>query len=190
MTAAGPPTTARRVILIGFMGSGKTSVGRVLASRLGWDFVDTDAAIESRERQTVPEIFRVRGEPAFRQVEREVLDSLRGRSRVVIASGGGAPLQPGNEAFFSSPGTAVFYLHVSLAAALERTGGNRDRPLLAQGDRAVRALYEGRLSRYESLGSGVATDGRTPTEIAEEILVRLRSPRKTPAPGDSGPPGP
>jgi shikimate kinase len=185
-TAAQP----ERVILIGFMGSGKTSVGRLLASRLGWDFVDTDAEIETRVGARVTEIFRSRGEAAFRDLEAGILASLRDREGVVIATGGGAPTQRANAAFFSSPHAAVFYLQVSLETALQRTGENRDRPLLARGKDAVRALYEGRLALYQSLGSAVRTDGRTPDVIAAEILELLRSPRETKAPGGSGSPGP
>ncbi len=172
------------------MGYGKTSVGRVLASRLGWDFVDTDALIEAREGSTVAEIFRTRGEPAFRALETQVLTSLRDRAGVVVATGGGAPTQPANAAFFSSDAAVVFYLQVPLETALRRAGGNRDRPLLAQGDRAVRTLYESRLPLYESLGSSVQTDDRTPEAVAEEILRLLRSPRRTPGPADSDRPAP
>ena len=166
----------QRVVLIGFMGSGKSTVGRLLASRLGWEYVDTDAVIAERAGAPVTVIFRERGEPAFRELEAGVLEELRQRTRVVIATGGGAPTQDRNTSFFAAPGTAVFYLRVSLDTALQRTGTNRDRPLLAQGPAAVRALYGARLARYESMGVGVDTDGRDPADIATAILELLEKP--------------
>jgi shikimate kinase len=178
------PPNAERIILIGFMGSGKTSVGRVLAARLGWDLVDTDSLVEAGAGATVADIFRNRGEPSFRALESEVLASLRGRRSVVIATGGGAPAQPPNRDFFT--GQAVFHLRVSLGNALLRARGNRDRPLLSQGEEAVRALYENRQPIYESLGEGVETDGRDASSVAEEILGRLRDPTKSRKPADSG----
>jgi shikimate kinase len=173
-----------RIILIGFMGSGKTSVGRVLASQLGWELVDTDALVESRAGAMVADIFREKGEPAFRKLEAEVLDSLRGGRNLVIATGGGAPAQPRNRDFFA--GQAVFHLRVSLENVLERTGGNRERPLLSQGEEAVRALYESRRPVYESMGISVETDGRDPAAVAEEILRLLRSPTPYRKPAGSG----
>jgi len=160
----------QRVVLVGFMGSGKSTVGRLLASRLGWEFVDTDAVIAARAGSAVTVIFRERGEPAFRELEAEVLEELRQRTRVVIATGGGAPTQERNAPFFAGQGTAVFYLRVSLDTALRRTGAHRDRPLLAQGPAAVRTLYAARLARYESLGVAVDTDGRDPAAVATAIL--------------------
>ena len=162
-----------RVILVGFMGSGKSTVGRLLASRLGWEFVDTDALVEAHAGETVPAIFRTRGEAAFRDLEAQVLEGLRDRSHAVIATGGGAPFQERNTAFFSQGRAVVFYLRVSLAAAIQRAGTGRDRPLLSRGEPAVRALYESRLEGYESLGTAVDTDGRDPGAVAEEILASL-----------------
>ena len=179
---------AERIILIGFMGSGKTSVGRALATRLGWEMVDTDALVETRAGAIVADIFREKGEPAFRELEAEVLASLRGRRNLVIATGGGAPTQARNRDFFT--GQAVFHLRVSLENVLHRTRGNRERPLLSQGEEAVRALYENRRPVYESMGTGVETDGRDPADVAEEILLLLRSPNPYRKPAGSGSPGP
>ena len=85
----------QRIALIGFMGAGKTTVGAILAARLGWDFVDTDALIEVRAGAPVAAIFRERGEQAFRDLEADVLAELAQRQRAVIATGGGAPAQEG-----------------------------------------------------------------------------------------------
>jgi shikimate kinase len=174
-----------RIIIIGFMGSGKSTVGRILAERLGFELVDTDALLEERAGAPIARIFRERGEPAFRDMESEVLAGLTQRSRTVIATGGGAPAQPRNKAFFSSK-DAIFHLRVSLSAARERTGRDADRPLLAQDEAAVRQLYQGRQPVYEELGESVDTDGKTPAAVAEEIIGLLGNPRKHHPSGESG----
>lgn len=173
-----------RIILIGFMGSGKSSVGRILADRLGYELVDTDALLEERAGAPIPRIFREHGEPAFRALESEVLAAVADRRRSVIATGGGAPAHPPNRDFFTR-GDVVFHLRVSLKAARERTGENADRPLLAQDPEAVRRLYRGRQSVYEELGQSVDTDGRTPYAVADEIMRLLRNPRRNRPPGES-----
>ncbi len=173
-----------RVILVGFMGSGKSTVGRILADRLGWDLADTDALIEARAGAPVRDIFRDLGERAFREKETEVMAALRGRTRLVVATGGGAPAQESNREFFSGA-AAIFHLRVSLDAMRERTGNGTQRPLLALGGSALQSLYESRQPLYESLGISVETDGRTPEQVAEEILLLLRSPTGDTKPGDN-----
>ncbi|HYW85550.1 MAG TPA: shikimate kinase [Spirochaetia bacterium] len=177
-------TLPQRIILIGFMGSGKSSVGRILADRLGYELVDTDALLEERAGAPIPRIFREQGEPAFRALESEVLASVADRTRSVIATGGGAPAHPANREFFTRE-DAVFHLRVSLKAARERTGENADRPLLAQDPETVRGLYQGRQSVYEKLGQSVDTDGRTPDAVADEIMRLLRNPRRNRPPGEN-----
>jgi len=167
---------AARVALIGFMGSGKSTVGALLAARIGWEFADLDAAIELRAGEPIAAIFRGRGESTFRALESECLRGLVVRTRMVIAAGGGAPMQAENLPFFRDPLTAVFFLHVSLAQALARTAGDASRPLLSQDAEAVRRLYETRLGRYRELGSEIVTGGRTPEEVAREIVDMLGGP--------------
>ncbi len=186
-------TLPERIILIGFMGSGKSSVGRILADRLGYELVDTDALLEERAGAPIARIFREQGEPAFRALESEVLSAVAGRRRSVIATGGGAPAHPPNRDFFIRE-DAVFHLRVSLEAARQRTGESAadsrntatDRPLLAQDEAAVRRLYQGRQPVYEELGRSVDTDGKTPAAVADEIMSLLRSPRRSHAPGENG----
>jgi shikimate kinase len=156
------------------MGSGKTTTGRILAARLGWDFVDTDALIEERMGTPVARIFQDLGERVFREREAEALASLAGRTGLVIATGGGAPAQPRNRGFFSAP-AAIFHLRVSLQAVHERTGDDIRRPLLSLPEGALRALYESRQPVYDSMGTAVETDGRKPAEVTEEILALLRA---------------
>ena len=179
-----------RVVLIGFMGAGKTTVGRIVAERLGYDFVDTDRMVEERAGASIAAIFADRGEKAFRDIEAEALAALAGRAalegprRVVVATGGGAPAEPRNRSFFTS-GAVTFHLRVSLEAARQRSVANAPRPLLGQDDAAVRRLYTSRQPIYEQLGMPVDTDGRDPAEVAEEIIALLSSPRKNAAPGGS-----
>ena len=174
-----------RVILIGFMGSGKSTVGRILADRLGWELADTDALIEAQAGAPVANIFRDLGESAFREKEAEVMASLRGRTRLVVATGGGAPAQERNREFFTGGAVAVFHLRVSLDAMHRRTRRDTRRPLLGLGENGVRSLYEGRQPLYESLGKTVETDGRTPEQVAGEILLLLKSPTRDTTPGDN-----
>ena len=161
-----------RIILIGFMGSGKTTVGRILAARLGWDLVDTDDLVEARAGAPVTRIFRDFGERAFRNMEAEALAALGRRTRLVVATGGGAPAQPRNQSFFTGP-VVVFHLRVSLRTVRERTEGNTERPLLALPASALHSLYERRQPLYDSMGKGVETDGRRPEQVADDILLLL-----------------
>jgi shikimate kinase len=176
--------SADRIILIGFMGSGKSTVGRLLAEKLGWSFVDTDVLVETRGRADIPRIFREHGERAFREMEAAVLSSLAGRTRIVVATGGGAPAQEGNRGFFTG-NVSVFHLRVSLELARERTRANRERPLLSLGESALRSLYESRQPIYESTGTGVETDGRDAKEIVEDIVGKLRNPSRPTGSGDT-----
>lgn len=162
-----------RICLIGFMGSGKSSVGALLAGLLGWEFADLDTFVEQRAGRTVSAIFAERGERAFRALESACLRALADRDRVVIATGGGAPMVAANRWFFRDVASAVFHLHVSLDVALERTRSDSSRPLLARRPDAVRRLYETRLPRYRALGPEIETDGRTPGDVAAEIAARL-----------------
>jgi shikimate kinase len=172
-----------RVILIGFMGSGKTTVGRILAARLGWELVDTDELVEARAGAPVTRIFEDHGERAFRDEEAEALASLGKRTRLVIATGGGAPAQPRNRQFFSGP-VAVFHLRVSLQTARERTKANTARPLLSLPEGVLHSLYEKRRPLYELMGKGVETEGRKPEQVAEEILMLIESQDSQPEPAD------
>jgi shikimate kinase len=180
-----PFLDADRIVLIGFMGSGKSTVGRLLADELGWTFVDTDAMLEAQARADIPRIFREQGERAFRDMEAGVLSSLESRTGIVVATGGGAPAQAGNRGFFSG-NILVFHLRVSLESVQLRTRGSRERPLLSLGESALHSLYESRRPIYESMGTGVETDGRNPRDIAQEIIGKLRNPSRSTGSADSG----
>lgn len=120
----------RHLVLVGIMGSGKTATGRRLADRLGRSFVDTDALIEAEVALTVAELFRHRGEPAFREIERRVVaDALRAEERAVIATGGGAVLDAESRALMSERGTVV-WLDPPILRIVARLDDDGSRPLL------------------------------------------------------------
>src|SRR5262245_58601581 len=159
-----------RVYLVGFMGAGKTRVGRELASRLGWFFVDMDQEIENAEGISVRQIFEQRGEPHFRQLEREHLKRLSSRTRVVVALGGGAYIDLENRLLADSTGTTV-WLKVSFDNVVHRVTIDGTRPLFASSDQAKR-LYEDRIPVYALAQVHVLTDGREPGDVADEIVER------------------
>lgn len=163
-----------RIALIGFMGSGKSTVGALLARELGYSFVDVDERIEREQGRSIRQIFAVEGEELFRRLESEALEILASERRIVAAAGGGAPVRPENHSFFTRA-AMTFYLHVSFGEFLRRTGADPARPLLLRGQQELRTLYQGRLAAYERLGRRVPTDGRAPGEVAREILALLGS---------------
>jgi shikimate kinase len=162
-----------RIALIGFMGSGKSTTGKLLAERLGYRFIDLDDRVEERAGMKIADIFAQSGEAYFRSLETKCLADLASSSGIVLAAGGGAPLQEANRAFFGGK-TSTFYLHVSLATALERAvSAAGARPLLMQDPAAVRALYESRLPVYGLLGRTVEADARSPDGVVDEIFSLL-----------------
>jgi shikimate kinase len=170
-----PPSLGdANIILVGFMGTGKTSTGRALAARLCRDFVDMDQLIEEREGRTIPEIFASDGESHFRALERALVRELAARRNLVIAPGGGIVLNPDNIRDFAATGR-VFCLRASPEWILKRVGHDTHRPLLQTDDKLgrIRDLLAKRRPLYDAIPDQVETDGRTPDEVAEEILTRL-----------------
>jgi shikimate kinase len=170
-------------ILIGPPGAGKSTVGPLLAARLGVSFLDTDDRVEAVAGKLVSEIFIDDGEQAFRALEREavawaVSGAGGGLPGGVIGLGGGAVLDPGTQQLLA--GRPVVYLATGFAALAKRVGLDRPRPLLAGNPRAMlRALLEQRLPVYEKLASiTVSTDDRAPDEIAADVAAQITgSPR-------------
>lgn len=163
-----------RVALIGFMGAGKSSVGMALAVELRWRFVDLDRLIEQEQGRTIREIFAAAGESGFRAAETAALYRLTGAERIVLAVGGGAPVQPANRAFFRN--WTTFYLAAPLAELRERTGRPGARPLMDLPPAQLRALYQRREPIYQSLGIRIHTARRPVGAIVAAILERLRRP--------------
>ena len=164
-----------RIALIGFMGSGKTTMGRLLAARLDCLFRDLDDLIEERAGKTIRDIFAEEGEASFRDRESEDLHGLAKEKKLVLACGGGAAVQERNASCLRQNFFCV-YLEVSFQEFLRRAGGDPARPLSARPRDEVRKLYDSRLSAYGALGAAgqtVATDGKSPQQVAEAILARI-----------------
>ncbi len=164
-----------RVVLIGFMAAGKSTVGRLLADRLGWRFVDTDVLVEERAGMPVPDVFARMGEARFRSAEREVSREALALRRVVVATGGGWPEQEGSLESLPARSLTV-WLDAPVSELLDRVqpeGGVR--PLLAVSDpvATARRLLERRRPRYARAEIRVDTSGRTPEEIADEIAEQV-----------------
>ena len=170
----------RRVLLVGFMGSGKSRVGETLAKRLGWGFIDGDAEVEREAGLSVEEIFRDRGEPFFRRVEDRVTRRALRRDRVVLAAGGGWPARAGA---MESVGrdTLTVWLRVAPEEALRRIspGGETVRPLLRGPDAAGRAsgLLSQRDPYYRKAAIHLTTDGASPAGLAGAISDHLKGAR-------------
>jgi shikimate kinase len=160
------------IVLAGFMGAGKTTVGQSLAAKLGVPFLDSDQVIESRAGRAIREIFAADGEPAFRSLERDVVADLLAGPPVVLALGGGAVGDPATRALLAHGDVAVVYLRVAYEEALARVGGDGGRPMLARPD--VSDVYAARQASYASVATlTVDTDSRTPEDVVAEILARM-----------------
>ena len=167
------PASASRIYLVGFMGSGKTSVGICLARELGYAFVDLDEEIETRTGMSIPEIFEREGEPRFRALESEQLRLALGTNRVVVAAGGGTLTRMENRILMQGSGITV-WLEAPLEIMLERCAGGTHRPLLSSHGK-MRALLMERLEGYRSCDLRVDASAGSPGSISREILARLDS---------------
>ena len=165
----------RRIVLTGFMGSGKTTVGPLIARRLGWSFIDVDVAIESEAGATVAELFGRHGEKAFRERERGAIARLAETDGLILALGGGAIEHPATrELLLTTPGTLLVHLEVELATTRARCRGTEHlRPILA--DQAnLESRYQRRLPLYRMAHVSIAVDALTPEEAVDAILRAAR----------------
>lgn len=161
-----------KIYLVGFMGSGKTTIGRELAARIDAPFFDLDELIEAAEKLTIREMFAQKGEPYFRKRERDLLRSTRHLDSAVIATGGGTFTFDENIQFIQSEGLSV-YLSAPYALLRARIGTKDDRPLFRD-DLSTHELYANRIRYYRM--SDLTIDVReeeTPAEIAERLLLEL-----------------
>jgi len=183
--------TAHHIVLVGMMGSGKTSVGRRVAEALDRPLIDTDTLVEQRTGRTVREIFEAEGEAAFRAVEAEaVADAVAWPEPAVIAAAGGVVLYPASRDHLHEAGTVVWLSATpETLAGRVRTGDHR--PLLGDDPEPVlRRLLEERRGLYEALADAVVVvDDLTTEQVAECVLAACRRPAPAPAaPGDGGRP--
>lgn len=164
----------KTIYLCGFMGCGKSTVGRLLAEKLGTSCTDMDTFIEERERMPIPQIFSEKGEPYFRQKETEVIGIL-GERGGVIACGGGAMLKKENAEIASSLGKVV-YIDVPYEVCWERISGDDNRPIVkANTKESLKEIYDGRKPLY-CAHSDISADGMgTPDEIADRIISQLNN---------------
>lgn len=166
-------TTRPRVVLVGPMGAGKTTIGALLARRWGVSVRDTDADIVAAQGREISDIFVDDGEAAFRALEREAVAVALAEHDGVLSLGGGAVLDPGTRELLA--GHTVVFLRVGLTDAVKRVGLGTARPLLMGNVRAqVKALLDERTPVYESVATHtVETDDRTPDEVADSVAALL-----------------
>jgi shikimate kinase len=167
------------LFLVGPMGSGKSAVGKQLARLLGLPFYDSDAEIERRTGVDIPFIFEKEGEAGFRHRERETIEVLTAKERIVLATGGGVVLLPENRRVLAERGRVV-YLQTSIAQQVERVRQGRARPLLSNVDPAVKLgeLMKLRAPLYAGIADiTVSTDNRKVRSVVEDILRELDAAR-------------
>ncbi len=161
--------------LVGFMGTGKTTVGRAVAQKLGFHLLDSDHEIERQQGKSIPVIFAQDGEPAFRALERTFIERGHPAQRTLIACGGGLVVQPGMLAALKAKGV-VICLHASIETILARTARQRNRPLLEveNPEERVRTLYAAREPIYKQSGTVILTDARPLQDIVAHVLRAWR----------------
>ena len=174
MTPARLPSGRQRIVLVGFMGAGKTTIGRHLAGILGWDFVDLDAVVVDRTGKTIADLFRDTGEPGFRAAEHEAAVAASRRHAVVIATGGGAFVPPATRAVLEG-GALTVWLRCDLPVLLARIADGAGRPLAA--NRAtISALLSEREPIYRLADLAVDTTHASPRDAARDIATAAMRP--------------
>jgi shikimate kinase len=165
----------RVVFLVGFMGAGKGRVGRALARRLGWGFVDLDRRVEARAGCSIAQIFRASGESAFRSAEtaelKKLLRELKRSSGTVVALGGGVPAQTANRQLLR--GWLTVFVDVPVETLWKRCRGDRRRRPLATSEASFRRLHRARRGYYKAATLRLAASGRSPGELANRIAQEL-----------------
>jgi shikimate kinase len=166
----------KNIVLVGFMGTGKSVVGKRLAKELKMKFISTDDIIEEREKRPIAEIFAKSGEPYFRGVEKEAVREVSGFDNVVIAAGGGAVLNEENMANLREKGV-VICLNATPEAIYERTKKYRTRPLLNVADPVakIKELMNARAPFYAKAEYQIETTGKSVSEVAKEIINLYQS---------------
>src|SRR3984885_6847400 len=167
------PTLLKRLVLTGFMGAGKSTIGRLLAARIGWNFLDLDAHLESRTNATIPQLFEQHGEARFRPLESTALASALGYSNIVLALGGGTPEDLTNRLLLEqTPATFTVFLDAPFPTLFDRCIlQDIPRPVLAD-PAAAQLRFERRHPLYRRLANlTIATSNQTPTQTVDAILA-------------------
>lgn len=167
----------RNIILVGPMGAGKSTIGRLLAAKLGYGFLDTDHVIEEKTGADIAWIFDVEGEEGFRAREHQVLQELSGEAHVVVATGGGIVIRSDNRSILAAL-DAVIYLRASVGQLIERTARDKKRPLLQVEDPKAKiiSLLAERKPYYEEIADFIVdTDGHSPRATVQQILQLIPS---------------
>ncbi len=159
----------KNIYLVGFMGSGKSTVGRILAEKLNLNFVDVDQLIEEEKKMKISDIFKKKGEKYFRELERKRIKDLSKKENLVISTGGGLGANRENIELMKKTGLVV-WLDVSLDEIIKRCKGDKNRPLLNQPYESLKRLYDSRKPVYKMAHIHIKTDNKNPEEIAEEII--------------------
>ena len=164
----------RNIYLCGFMATGKSSVGKRLASLLRYDFLDMDSAIEEESGMSIPQIFSTRGETVFRAMESKMVEKLAARNRYVIATGGGTIVNARNLEILKHSGTVVT-LTADIQTILSRVGSGEDRPMLKGDDlrKRIAALMDERAHAYAQADMIIDTSTLTIDEVAQRIVTSL-----------------
>ena len=165
------------IFIVGPMGSGKSTVGKIISNELFLNFFDTDEEIETRTGASIDWIFDLEGEDGFRKRESKILHEMVQQNSIVLSTGGGIILSESNRELLSSRGT-VFYLATPIAVQLERTSKDKDRPLLKNGDpgKILEELHVARESLYEEVADYIVnTEGKSSQEVSEEIIKLVKS---------------
>lgn len=164
----------KNIVLCGFMGCGKSTIGNLLSKKTGMSFIDLDSYIEQKENKTVAEIFADNGEDYFRQLERDASKELSQKKSLVIATGGGTLTFQENVDAFKTSGKIVL-LDVPVEVVSERLQGDTTRPLLNRPDKeqAMRELYEKRMPLYQSAADIVVNAANSPLQVCMEIMSNL-----------------
>ena len=165
------------IFIVGPMGSGKSTVGKIISDELFLNFFDTDEEIESRTGASIDWIFDLEGEEGFRKREGNILEEMVQKNSIVLSTGGGIILSKTNRELLSSRGT-VFYLSTPISVQIERTSKDKDRPLLKNGDSGeiLTKLHEERKDLYASVSDHVVdTENKSSQEVASEIIKFVKS---------------
>ena len=175
------PRSIRNIALCGFMGTGKSAVGRLVAEQLHFAFLDTDTVIEARASKTIGQIFEEEGEAAFRELERRLVKELVVRDRTVIATGGGLVVNPENIESLKEHAVVVC-LWASPETIWSRVKNQNHRPLLKEADPlgAIRRLLAERAPFYKQANALLNTELRSPREVAQQVLHQFRLARTAP----------